>query len=117
MHQHGRAPTAPGNDAELDAAIAAISDPRAAGERPGSRHAALPGAPAGARRARSPTAAGSTPRSRPRSARRSALDDPQERLRAVDALIAEETRLAMLVGVAVGFELAGELGYAPEPDI
>ena len=53
-------------------------------------------------------------------------DDPEERLRAVRILTAEETRLSMLVGVAVGYELARELGYdraapgeaapAPAPD-
>ena len=36
-------------------------------------------------------------------------DDPEERLRAVRTLVAEETRLGMLVGVAVGLELAQEL--------
>jgi hypothetical protein len=36
-------------------------------------------------------------------------DDPDERLRAVRTLVAEETRLGMLVGVAVGLELAQEL--------
>jgi hypothetical protein len=36
-------------------------------------------------------------------------DDPGERLRAVRTLVAEETRIGMLVGVAVGFELAREL--------
>jgi|SRR5271168_3007555 len=36
-------------------------------------------------------------------------EDPQERLRAVRTLVAEETRIGMLVGVAVGFELAHEL--------
>jgi hypothetical protein len=36
-------------------------------------------------------------------------DDPQERLTAVRTLLAEETRLGMLVGVAVGWELAREL--------
>jgi hypothetical protein len=41
-------------------------------------------------------------------------DDPQERVRAVRTLLAEETRLGMLVGVAVGFELARELGEASE---
>jgi hypothetical protein len=39
-------------------------------------------------------------------------DDPAARAAAVRALIAEETRLGMFVGVAVGFELARELGYA-----
>jgi hypothetical protein len=32
--------------------------------------------------------------------------DPEERLGAVQTLIAEETRVSMLVGVAVGYELA-----------
>ena len=36
-------------------------------------------------------------------------DDVIERVRAVQTLLAEETRLGMLVGVAVGFELAREL--------
>ena len=37
-------------------------------------------------------------------------DDIGERVRAVRTLLAEETRLGMFVGVAVGFELARELG-------
>ncbi|MGI8428371.1 MAG: hypothetical protein ACR2OB_03490 [Solirubrobacteraceae bacterium] len=41
-----------------------------------------------------------------------ALEDPQQRIRAVGTLLGEETRLGMLVGVAVGFELARELGSA-----
>ena len=36
-------------------------------------------------------------------------DDPAERARAVATLVAEETRVGMLVGVAVGYELAHEL--------
>ena len=47
-------------------------------------------------------------------------EDPELRLRALRTLVAEETRLGMMVGVAVGFELARELdqrGAAPpEPD-
>jgi hypothetical protein len=45
--------------------------------------------------------------------------DPQERLRFVRTLLAEETRLGMLVGVAVGFELARQLGgqAGPEPTV
>jgi hypothetical protein len=40
-----------------------------------------------------------------------------ERLRAVRTLVAEETRIGMLVGVAVGFELARELARStPEPE-
>ncbi len=46
-------------------------------------------------------------------------EDTQERLTAVRTLVAEETRLGMLVGVAVGFELAHELQNAraggPDP--
>jgi hypothetical protein len=38
-----------------------------------------------------------------------AHEDVGERVRAVRAMLAEETRLGMLVGVAVGFELAREL--------
>jgi hypothetical protein len=36
-------------------------------------------------------------------------EDPGERARAVSTLVAEETRVGMLVGVAVGYELAHEL--------
>jgi hypothetical protein len=42
-------------------------------------------------------------------ARASSEPDPHERLEAVRALVDEQTRVGMLVGVAVGFELAGEL--------
>jgi hypothetical protein len=39
-------------------------------------------------------------------------EDPDQRMRAVRTLLAEETRLGMLVGVAVGFELSRELSRA-----
>ncbi|MEY2513321.1 MAG: hypothetical protein QOJ89_679 [bacterium] len=39
----------------------------------------------------------------------SQIGEASERARAIHALVAEETRLAMLVGVSVGFELAREL--------
>jgi hypothetical protein len=42
--------------------------------------------------------------------------DPAERLRAIRTLLAEETRLGMLVGVAVGFELSRELGQVTATD-
>ena len=35
--------------------------------------------------------------------------DPEARLRAVRTLVAEETRMGMLVGVAIGWALASEL--------
>ncbi len=37
------------------------------------------------------------------------MEDPAARLAAVQSLVEEETRLGMLVGVSVGFELAREL--------
>jgi hypothetical protein len=42
--------------------------------------------------------------------------DPEERLRAFRTLVAEETRLSMLVGVAVGFELGHVLMESNEED-
>jgi hypothetical protein len=42
-----------------------------------------------------------------------AESDPQARRQAVAGLVAEETRLGMLVGVAVGIELARELARHP----
>ena len=42
--------------------------------------------------------------------------DQDERLRAVRTLLAEETRMGMLVGVAVGWELAIELGQNRQED-
>jgi hypothetical protein len=41
-------------------------------------------------------------------------DDESERARAVGTLVAEQTRLGMFVGVAVGFELAHELALERE---
>ncbi|HYP48245.1 MAG TPA: hypothetical protein VEQ61_06365 [Thermoleophilaceae bacterium] len=38
-----------------------------------------------------------------------ALEDPSERVAKIKLLLAEETRIGMLVGVAVGWELAREL--------
>lgn len=40
----------------------------------------------------------------------SSIDDPADRATAVDVLLAEESRISMMVGVAVGWALAGELG-------
>ena len=41
--------------------------------------------------------------------RAAGIADPDERIAAVRTLIAEETRVAMMIGAAVGFELAHEL--------
>ncbi|HTX45812.1 MAG TPA: hypothetical protein VMD48_06035 [Solirubrobacteraceae bacterium] len=42
------------------------------------------------------------------------MEDPHERMRAIRTLLAEETRLGMFVGVAVGFELARALTQEPK---
>lgn len=42
-------------------------------------------------------------------ARIAAIEDPEQRLNELRVLLAEETRIGMLVGVAVGWELAREL--------
>jgi hypothetical protein len=44
------------------------------------------------------------------------IADPDERLRAVRTLIAEETGVSMLIGVAVGYELANLLMDPTEGD-
>lgn len=49
------------------------------------------------------------PAHRDQIARASALENPGERLEAILSLVSEQTRLGMLVGVAVGFELSREL--------
>jgi major membrane immunogen (membrane-anchored lipoprotein) len=41
--------------------------------------------------------------------------DSEERIAAVKTLLAEESRIAMMIGVAVGWALAGELGRTNEP--
>lgn len=41
------------------------------------------------------------------------IDDPADRASAVDVLLAEESRISMMVGVAVGWALADELGPPP----
>lgn len=43
------------------------------------------------------------------TARVAALADERERLAGVSTLVAEETRIGMLIGVAIGLELAEEL--------
>ena len=50
------------------------------------------------------------------TARVAALGDPSERLTGVRTLVAEETRIGMLVGVAVGLELAEELRHQIDTD-
>jgi hypothetical protein len=96
-------------DAELEAAIAAIADPARLRE---AQNVVVRTAPS---LQRVLTAAledgGWFDLGHSQAVREAAgVDDIGERVRAVRTMMAEETRLGMLVGVAVGFELARELG-------
>jgi hypothetical protein len=42
--------------------------------------------------------------------------DQDERLRALRVMVADETRMGMMIGVAVGWELARELEQEPQED-
>jgi hypothetical protein len=95
-------------DAELEAAIAAIADPDrlreaqdlVARSAPALQHVLAAALDEG----------GWFDAAHNQAVREAAgLDDVSERLRAVQTMLAEETRLGMLVGVAVGFELSREL--------
>jgi hypothetical protein len=99
-------------DSDLDAAIAAISDPQRLRE---AQELVEQKAPSLQRVLDSALLDGGWFDQGHEQAVREAtgVDDPQERIRAVRTLLAEETRLGMLVGVAVGFELARALGEAP----
>lgn len=44
----------------------------------------------------------------------SSIQDPEERATAVATLLAEETRIAMMIGVTVGWTLADELSGAAD---
>ena len=94
--------------AEVDAAVEALRDPqRFAHAQDVVTHAA----PGLQRILNEALAAGGWfgPAHQDELERAAATPDAGARLRAVGTLVAEETRLGMLVGVAVGFELAHEL--------
>lgn len=100
-------------DPQLEAAIAAISDPERLKQAQDLVTRAAPGLQQVLNAALSEGGWFDTAHN---AAVREAIahEDPQTRLRAVRTLFAEETRLSMLVGVAVGVELARELGlHAP----
>jgi hypothetical protein len=44
------------------------------------------------------------------------VPDPDERVAAVGALLAEEARMAMMVGVTVGWALHGEMNESQDPE-
>lgn len=93
---------------EVDAAVEALSDP----DRFGHAQAIVTHAAPGLQRvlAGALQAGGWFDEAHDaRLAQVSGIDDVGERARAIEALVGDETRLAMLVGVSVGFELAREL--------
>jgi hypothetical protein len=94
--------------AEVDAAVARLADPQRFGR---VTEIVTHAAPSLARVLDSALAEGGWygPAHEELLARVSGEGDPGERLAAVRALVDEQTRVGMLVGVAVGFELAGEL--------
>ncbi len=98
-------------EAEIDAAVAAISDPQRLQEAQDVIARAAPSLQrvlAGAL-----TEGGWFDLGNDQAVHEAAGgEDLQERIRAMHTLLAEETRLGMLVGVAVGFELARELAAA-----
>jgi hypothetical protein len=98
-------------DADLDAAIAAITNPERLRE---AQDVVTQAAPSLQRVFAEALAEGGWfDRAHEQAVREATSgEDPQERLRAVRTLLAEETSLGMMVGVAVGFELARELGHA-----
>jgi hypothetical protein len=95
-------------DEQLDAAIAAISEPNRLKQ---AQDLVTAAAPSLQRVLSAALNEGGWFDSAHEQAVRDAIgtEEPHDRLRAVRTLLADETRLGMLVGVAVGFELAREL--------
>jgi hypothetical protein len=95
-------------DAELDAAITELADPTRLRD---AQDVVMRAAPSLQRVLAAAIAEGGWFDSAHEQAVReaAATDDPEARLRSVKTLLAEETRLGMLVGVAVGFELSRAL--------
>jgi hypothetical protein len=99
-------------DAEIDAAVAAITEPGRLAE---AQDVVMRTAPALQRVLAVALQDGGWFEGGHDQAVRDAAtaDDSGERISRIQTMIAEETRLGMLVGVAVGFELAQELSRAP----
>ena len=102
-------------DAELDAAVAAISEPGRLSE---AQELVMRTAPSLQKLlAQALNEGGWFGQGHEQAVREaSGTEDASARERALRTLIAEETRLGMLVGVAVGFELARELQDQPTND-
>jgi hypothetical protein len=103
-----RVPDRAYTDAELDAAIADITDPTRLRE---AQDVVMRAAPSLQRVLAAAIADGGWFDSAHDQAVREAAgeEDADARLRSLQTLLAEETRLGMLVGVAVGFELSRAL--------
>ncbi|HEY3725714.1 MAG TPA: hypothetical protein VGL51_00980 [Solirubrobacteraceae bacterium] len=95
-------------DAELDAAIEELADPARLRD---AQDVVMRAAPSLQRVLAAAIAEGGWFDAAHEQAVREAAvtEDPEARLRSVKTLLAEETRLGMLVGVAVGFELSRTL--------
>ena len=100
----GRAHT----DAEIEAAVQALSDPGRLDEAQRVVGAAAPALQAILEQALE-AADWFGPAHRAQVLEATGQEDTMERLDAVQRLVAEETRVSMLIGVAVGYELAHEL--------
>ncbi len=97
------------SDADIDAAIAALSEP---GRLTAAQELVSRAAPSLERVLASALHEGGWFDTAHDQAVKEAVNtsDPHDRLVAIRTLFAEETRLTMLVGVAVGLELAQEFG-------
>lgn len=105
----------PYSEAELDAAIAALEDPERFREAEAMVAAAAPKLARVLSQALE--AGGWFAESHDDAATEAArTEDEVERVTAVRSLLAEETRVGMLVGVAVGWALAGELAQQRIPN-
>ena len=94
--------------AEVDAAVAALSDPERLGHAQEIVTHAAPGLQAVLGNALQ-QGGWFDQAHEAQLANAAATEDPTARVAAIQNLVEEETRLGMLVGVSVGFELAREL--------
>jgi len=102
-------------EAEIDAAVQVLSDPARLEEAQRVIAAAAPALQAILEQALEAAEwFGSAHRAQVLEA--TGLEDTTQRLDAVQRLIAEETRVSMLVGAAVGYELAHVLGDNDQGD-
>ena len=103
-----RVPDRPYTDAELDAAIEQLTDPTRFRD---AQDIVMRATPSLQKVRAAAMAEGGWFDSAHEQAMREAANEPEldARLRALRTLLAEETRLGMLVGVAVGFELSRTL--------